>query len=221
MSHIQPPGQWSVPVSSHFPWSALLSLHSVPLTELLHAHDGTGLDKQPRFLVMKTSILCRGMPQISVFSGLRLKDHELSKINEFQVAADSNGSNECAHCGWYQNLYCIKPKGKDTWIVFFPRLCSTLRHISTEQLVLWFCMLRNWLIMAPELWTVNGGWERMTHCGGGGREAEMVEWLTVVFPEPVYSFWDIWPDDSHPAGTEMGLKPEPASLLTHELLYKM
>lgn len=97
MSHIQPPGQWSVLVSSHFPWSALLSLHSVPLTELLYAHDETGLDKQPRFLVMKTSILCRRMLRISVFSGLRLKDDELSKINGCQVAGDSNVSNEYMH----------------------------------------------------------------------------------------------------------------------------
>lgn len=82
MSHIQPPGQWSVPVSSHFPRSTLPSLHSVPVTELLHAHDGTCLDKQPHFLVMKTFILCRGMPQICVFSGLRMKDHKLFKINE-------------------------------------------------------------------------------------------------------------------------------------------
>lgn len=143
MSHIQPPGQWSVPVSSHFPWSAPLSLHSVPLTELLHAYDGTGLDKQPRFLVMKTSILCRGMPQISVFSGLRLKDHELSKINGCQAASDGKASNECVHTVQGIKIYCIKPKGKDTWI-FSLSLCSTLRHISTEQWL--FCGFACWVI---------------------------------------------------------------------------
>lgn len=88
---------------------------------------GPGLDKQARFLVMKTSILCGGMPQISVFSGLRLKDHELSEINGCQAASDSKASNECVHTVQGIKICCIKPKGEDTWI-FFPSLFQIKAH---------------------------------------------------------------------------------------------
>lgn len=141
---------------------------------------GLGLDKQAHFLVMKTSILCRGMPQISVLSGLRLKDHELSKINGCQAASDSNASNVCVCVCTPQGIkiYRIKPKSKDTWITSLLSMfhIKAHKHRAVSSVVLhagylidngpWIVdcewrMRENDSLWGRREWSRDGG---MTHC---------------------------------------------------------